>query len=54
MLSAPGSPKLITVVVKNTLKKPIQAISSALSEVFDWSALEMLSTPESPSLFPVV
>ena len=25
-----------------------QRISSDVSEVFDWSALEMLSTPESP------
>ena len=29
-------------------------ISSDVSEVFDWSALEMLSTPESPISFTVV
>ena len=29
-------------------------ISSEVSEVFDWSALEMLSAPESPIRLPVV
>ena len=29
-------------------------ISSDVSEVFDWSALEMLATPEFPIWLPVV
>ena len=31
-----------------------QEIASDLSEVFDWSALEILSAPYFPILFPVV
>ena len=45
---------MVICCVKGVLKNNTQQISSDVREVFDWSALEMLSAPESPIRLSVV
>ena len=55
MLSAPESPILLSVVCERCLNKNnTQEISRDVSEVFDWSAFEMVTAPYSPILASVV
>ena len=55
MVTAPEYPMLLTVVCERCLNKNnTPEILRDVSEVFDWSALEMLSAPEFPMLLPVV
>ena len=55
MLSAPEYPISLSVVCERCLNKNnTHEISRDVSEVFDWSALEMFSAPESPIWLSVV
>ena len=54
MLSAPESPIWLSLWLKYIEQNVTPEISSEVSEVFDWSAREMLSAPEFPIRLPVV
>ena len=52
MLLTPEYPFLY--VVCKEFEQTTLEISSDVSEVFDWSALKIVSTPETPILFPAL
>ena len=54
MLSAPDFPILVSVLCERCLNKNnTREITSDVSEVLDWSAIAMLSAPDTSRLFTV-